>query len=71
MDGGLGTELEARNLDLKGTLWSAKALYEHPEIIHQIHYNYFKAGAEILAVETIPSLLEAEAIMEILAHMPG
>ena len=47
LDGGLGAELKNRGLDLSGELWSAIALNEAPEMIEQLHYEYFKAGADV------------------------
>lgn len=46
IDGALATELERRGYDLKHELWSAKILLEQPEAIQQVHYDYFKAGAD-------------------------
>lgn len=46
IDGALATELERRGCDLKDSLWSAKVLLEQPEKIKQVHYDYFKAGAD-------------------------
>ncbi|PWB70686.1 MAG: homocysteine S-methyltransferase [Anaerolineales bacterium] len=46
IDGALATELERRGYDLKDELWSAKILLEKPEAIRQLHYDYFKAGAD-------------------------
>ena len=45
LDGALATELEARGCNLADTLWSAKVLMENPELIYQVHYDYFAAGA--------------------------
>ena len=46
IDGALATELEHRGYDLKHELWSAKILLEQPEAIQQLHYDYFKSGAD-------------------------
>ena len=46
VDGALATELERRGYDLKHELWSAKILMEQPAAIQQLHYDYFKAGAD-------------------------
>jgi homocysteine S-methyltransferase len=46
IDGALATELERRGCDLNDSLWSAKILLEQPEKIKQVHYDYFKAGAD-------------------------
>ena len=45
LDGALATELEARGCHLADALWSAKVLMENPELIYQVHYDYFVAGA--------------------------
>lgn len=47
LDGGIGAELKSRGLDLSGALWSAIALSEAPEMIEQLHYEYFSAGANV------------------------
>lgn len=47
LDGGLATELEQRGADLNDPLWSAKLLLEAPEMIEELHYDYFVAGADV------------------------
>lgn len=46
LDGALATELERRGCDLRDPLWSAKILIEQPDVIRQVHYDYFAAGAD-------------------------
>ncbi|WP_369976050.1 homocysteine S-methyltransferase [Xanthomonas bundabergensis] len=46
LDGALATELEARGCDLGDALWSAKVLLEQPQLIRQVHLDYFQAGAQ-------------------------
>ncbi|MFQ1041902.1 homocysteine S-methyltransferase [Gilliamella sp. CG16] len=46
VDGALASELQRRGSDLNDSLWSAKVLFEQPELIRQVHYDYFKAGAD-------------------------
>lgn len=46
LDGALATELERRGCDLRDPLWSAKVLIEAPELIRQVHWDYFAAGAD-------------------------
>lgn len=46
IDGALASELQRRGCDLNDSLWSAKVLIEHPDLIRQVHYDYFKAGAD-------------------------
>jgi homocysteine S-methyltransferase len=61
LDGGLATELEARGLDLRDRLWSARALLEAPDLISAIHRDYLDAGADIVTTATyqatIPGLV--------------
>lgn len=47
VDGAMATELEARGCDINDVLWSAKVLAENPEIIRQVHYDYYTAGADV------------------------
>lgn len=47
LDGALATELENRGCDLNDSLWSAKVLMEQPELIQQVHLDYFNAGADV------------------------
>ncbi|MFJ4209555.1 homocysteine S-methyltransferase [Paenarthrobacter sp. NPDC089675] len=47
LDGALATELEAHGCDLEDPLWSAKVLLEQPQLIKQVHRDYFDAGASV------------------------
>lgn len=71
IDGALATELEHRGYDLRDSLWSAKILLEQPEAIQQVHYDYFKSGADCAITASYQATLagfaqrglnEAEAI---------
>ena len=44
LDGAMATELEARGCDLADSLWSAKVLLENPQLIRDVHLDYFRAG---------------------------
>jgi homocysteine S-methyltransferase len=46
LDGALATELERRGANLNDPLWSAKVLLESPQLIRQVHLDYFRAGAD-------------------------
>lgn len=46
LDGALATELERHGCDLDNPLWSARVLLENPEVIYQVHSDYFRAGAD-------------------------
>src|SRR5271163_261824 len=61
LDGALATELEGRGADLRDPLWSARLLLENPDLIRQVHYDYFVAGADVATTAsyqaTIPGLM--------------
>lgn len=46
LDGALATEFEKLGCDLNDPLWSAKVLLEQPQLIQQVHRQYFEAGAD-------------------------
>jgi len=58
IDGALATELESRGYNLKDKLWSAKILLEQPEAIKQLHYDYFKAGADCVITASYQATIE-------------
>lgn len=61
LDGALATELERRGADLKDPLWSAKLLIEQPELIRQVHLDYFMAGADVATTASYQATFEAFA----------
>jgi len=61
LDGALGTELERRGADLKDPLWSARLLIEQPELIRQVHLDYFVAGADVATTASYQASFEAFA----------
>ena len=52
LDGAMATELEARGCDLADSLWSAKVLLENPQLIRDVHLDYFRAGAQVASSQT-------------------
>ena len=48
LDGAFATELEKYGCDLKDPLWSAKVLFEAPELVKKVHLSYLAAGADIV-----------------------
>lgn len=61
LDGALATELERRGADLKDALWSAKLLLEAPELVRQLHYDYIKAGADLVTTASYQATFEGFA----------
>lgn len=62
LDGALATELEVRGCQIADSLWSASVLINKPELITQLHYDYFLAGASIAITAsyqaTLPGLVK-------------
>jgi homocysteine S-methyltransferase len=52
IDGGMGTELEARGVRMDDAAWSAAANLEHPEVVSAAHEDYIRAGAEVIIANT-------------------
>ena len=46
IDGSMSTALEHLGADLNSKLWTARALAESPELVRQVHLDYFRAGAD-------------------------
>jgi homocysteine S-methyltransferase len=61
LDGALATELERRGADLNDPLWSAKCLLERPELIREVHLDYYRAGADVATTATYQATFEAFA----------
>ena len=58
VDGALATELEHRGCDLCDPLWSARALIETPDLIQQVHEDYFDAGADIVITASYQATID-------------
>jgi homocysteine S-methyltransferase len=58
LDGGLATEMEKHDANLDDDLWSAKMLIESPELIRQVHSDFLKSGADIIATATYQASFE-------------
>ena len=46
IDGSMSTALENLGANLNSKLWTAKALEVSPELVKQVHLDYFRAGAD-------------------------
>jgi homocysteine S-methyltransferase len=49
LDGGFATELERKGYDISGTLWSARALIDAPELVRAVHLDYLAAGSDCVS----------------------
>ena len=54
LDGSIGQELVLRSKKKPTPLWSTKVLLENPELVNEIHTEYFRAGSTIATTNTYP-----------------
>jgi homocysteine S-methyltransferase len=63
LDGGFATELERKGYDVSGTLWSARALMDAPDLVRAVHLDYLAAGADCISTASyqlsFPGMREA------------
>ncbi len=52
LDGAFGTELQRQGYSTKLPLWSAQALFDHPDVVRNIHKEYILAGSDIITTNT-------------------
>ncbi|MBM3586145.1 MAG: homocysteine S-methyltransferase family protein [Alphaproteobacteria bacterium] len=52
IDGGTGTELEARGVPMNQVAWCGAANYEHADTLRQVHEDYIRAGADVIITNT-------------------
>jgi S-methylmethionine-dependent homocysteine/selenocysteine methylase len=72
LDGGMGQELIKRKASGEGVLWSAKALFDHPEAVVAIHEDYIRAGADVITTNSyacIRNNFESEGLSDRLGEM--
>ena len=72
LDGGMGQELIKRKASGEGVLWSAKALFDHPEAVVAIHEDYIRAGADVITTNSyacIRNNFESEGLADRLGEM--
>ena len=52
LDGGMGQELLARTGDAPTPLWATQVMIDHPDLVRDIHADYFAAGATVATTNT-------------------
>jgi S-methylmethionine-dependent homocysteine/selenocysteine methylase len=65
VDGGMGSELEARGVPMDHEAWCGLANLEAPDLVRQIHEEYIAAGADVVITNTFPTnrrVLEAAGV---------
>lgn len=58
LDGAFATELDARGFSLNDALWSAKALFERPDLVRDVHLDYLRAGADVVTSASYQATVE-------------
>ncbi|MGG0824772.1 homocysteine S-methyltransferase [Paenibacillus turicensis] len=58
LDGALATELEQHGCNLDDPLWSARVLLDRPEVIYDVHLQYFRAGADCAITSSYQATVE-------------
>lgn len=59
IDGAMSTALENLGYNTQSDLWTAGAIISNPELIYQVHYNYLKAGADLIMTDTYQANIQA------------
>ena len=52
LDGATGTELERRGVPMNGIAWSGLAVTTDPGAVRKVHFDYIRAGAEVIITNT-------------------
>jgi homocysteine S-methyltransferase len=52
LDGGTGTEIQARGVAMDGETWCAEANRTHPDVVRAVHEAYLAAGADVITANT-------------------
>ncbi|WP_170603278.1 homocysteine S-methyltransferase family protein [Ruegeria arenilitoris] len=52
LDGSIGQELVKRSGDKPTPLWSTRVMMDHPELVREVHEEYFRRGATIATTNT-------------------
>jgi methionine synthase I (cobalamin-dependent) len=55
IDGGMGTELQARGARMDHEAWCGLANLDEPDLVREIHEDYIRAGAEVVIANTFPT----------------
>jgi homocysteine S-methyltransferase len=52
LDGGTGTELQARGVPMDEATWCGVANLEHGDVVQSVHESYISAGADVIITNT-------------------
>ncbi|MFA3917444.1 homocysteine S-methyltransferase family protein [Ruegeria hyattellae] len=72
LDGSIGQELVKRSGDRATPLWSTQVMIDHPDLVSDVHTDYFRAGATIASTNSYAlhrNRLERVALEAELLHL--
>ena len=55
LDGGTGTDIQARGAPMNGDTWCAEVNLTHANIVQAVHEDYIAAGAQVITANTFAS----------------
>lgn len=55
IDGGTGTDIQARGVAMDGETWCAQANYDVPDVVREVHGDYVRAGARLVVANNYPT----------------
>ena len=61
LDGGFSTQCETEGANINDDLWSAKLLYENPDLVERVHLKFYEAGADVAITSTYQASFEGFA----------
>src|SRR4051812_27576723 len=65
LDGGTGSEIEARGVPMDGEAWSALANLSHPDVVRGVHEDFIRAGAQVVIANTFAAGLAGDRFEEV------
>ena len=55
IDGGTGTDIQARGVSMDGETWCAQANFDAPDVVRDVHRAYIDAGAQMVIANNYPT----------------
>jgi len=65
LDGSIGQEIMKRSGDTPTPLWSTRVMIDHPDLVDEIHLEYFRAGATVATTNTYAVLRDRLRMVDI------
>ncbi|WP_123799330.1 homocysteine S-methyltransferase [Limosilactobacillus fermentum] len=59
LDGSMSTPLEVAGAKTNSDLWTSQTLIDNPDLVYQVHLDYFKAGADLTITDTYQTNADA------------